>query len=119
MSRLGALVAAAAALLAVPTVVAAHGLVGRYESPLPLAVYLSGAGLAVALSFALVLLRDVRATPTGAGDSGSFPARSGSASAGWACWRGCGSRSRRCSAAAAMPTSRRCSCGSMAGLGWP
>ena len=73
MSRLGALVAAAVALLAVPTVVAAHGLVGRYESPLPLAVYLSGAGLAVALSFALVLLRDVRATPTGAGEVRVIP----------------------------------------------
>jgi hypothetical protein len=40
--------------------VAAHTLVGRYESPLPLAVYLAGAALAVGLSFAFVLLRDER-----------------------------------------------------------
>ena len=49
------------ALLAGPTPALAHGLVGRLESPLPLAVYLAGAAMAVALSFALVILRDVRA----------------------------------------------------------
>jgi hypothetical protein len=38
--------------------VAAHSLVGLYESPLPLAVYLAGAAIAVGLSFAFVLLRD-------------------------------------------------------------
>lgn len=43
--------------------VAAHSMVGRMEAPLPLVVYLFGAGLAVALSFAFVLLRDVRPTP--------------------------------------------------------
>lgn len=47
------------ALMALPTPVLAHGLVGRVESPLPLAVYLAGAAIAVALSFAFVLLRDV------------------------------------------------------------
>lgn len=61
MRRLGAMLAAVIALVAVPVAASAHGLVGRFESPLPLVVYLSGAGLAVALSFALVLLRDVRA----------------------------------------------------------
>lgn len=47
--------------LAAPAPVAAHGLVGRLNSPLPLAVYLAGAAAAVALSFAFVILRDVRA----------------------------------------------------------
>lgn len=61
MRRLGAMLAAVIALVAAPVAASAHGLVGRFESPLPLVVYLSGAGLAVALSFALVLLRDVRA----------------------------------------------------------
>jgi hypothetical protein len=41
-----------------PGVVSAHVLVGRYESPLPLIAYLAAAGLAVALSFAFILLRD-------------------------------------------------------------
>ncbi len=49
------------AALALPTPVLAHGLVGRVESPLPLAAYLGGAALAVALSFAFVIVRDVRA----------------------------------------------------------
>ncbi len=48
-------------LLGMPSPAFAHGLVGRLESPLPLAVYLAGAAMAVALSFAFVILRDVRA----------------------------------------------------------
>lgn len=52
--------AVATATLALPLPVAAHGLVGRLESPLPLAVYVAGAAIAVALSFAFVILRDVR-----------------------------------------------------------
>ena len=56
-----------------PGVVAAHGLVGRYESPLPLAVYLTGAAIAVALSFALVLVRDVRAMPATPGEPRIVP----------------------------------------------
>lgn len=48
-------------LLFLPRPVLAHSLVGRLESPLPLAVYLAGAAMAVALSFAFVILRDVRA----------------------------------------------------------
>ena len=51
----------AAIALAAPPAVAAHGLVGRLNSPLPLAVYIAGAATAVALSFAFVILRDVRA----------------------------------------------------------
>lgn len=49
------------AVLGLPTPVLAHSLVGRLESPLPLAVYLAGAAMAVALSFAFVILRDVQA----------------------------------------------------------
>ena len=41
--------------------VGAHGLSQVYQSPLPLAVYLVGAGLTVALSFAFILARDLRA----------------------------------------------------------
>jgi hypothetical protein len=55
------LLAGSAVVLAVPGPVLGHQLVGRLESPLPLAVYLAGAAMAVALSFAFVLLRDVRA----------------------------------------------------------
>ena len=40
---------------------AAHTLVGRLDSPLPLVIYLAGAAMAVGLSFAFVLLRDIRA----------------------------------------------------------
>jgi hypothetical protein len=50
------------ALLAVPASASAHQLVGRYESPLPLVVYLGAAAFAVALSFALVLARPVAPT---------------------------------------------------------
>jgi hypothetical protein len=51
------------ALLAAPASVVAHTLNRTYESQLPLVVYLAGAGLAVALSFAFVLVRDLRAEP--------------------------------------------------------
>ena len=47
--------------LAVPSIALGHQLVGRVESPLPLVAYLAGAAIAVALSFAFVILRDVRA----------------------------------------------------------
>ena len=49
------------AMLGVPAVAAAHGLSPAYQSPLPLAVYLVGAAVTVALSFLFVLARDVRA----------------------------------------------------------
>jgi hypothetical protein len=50
--------ASLAALL--PGVVLAHAMHATYTSRLPLAVYLAGAAITVALSFAFVLLRDVR-----------------------------------------------------------
>jgi hypothetical protein len=56
---------AAAALWPAPAL--AHTLNQKYESQLPLAVYLIGAGLAVALSFGFVLLRDLRFDPPQAG----------------------------------------------------
>lgn len=68
--RLGALIAVVSALAAGPAITTGHSLDVTYQSRLPLAVYLIGAGLAVALSFAFVLLADVRASPperTGAG----------------------------------------------------
>jgi hypothetical protein len=49
--------------LALPAGAAAHTLSKSFESRLPLAVYLAGAGGAVALSFLFVLLRDIRAEP--------------------------------------------------------
>jgi hypothetical protein len=58
---------ALATLIGLPSPVAAHQLVGRYESPLPLVVYLGAAAFAVALSFALVLSRPVA---TGEGPGG-------------------------------------------------
>jgi len=69
--RLAAGLAGALGLaLAVPASVAAHTLSTTYESRLPLAVYLVGAATTVALSFAFVIVRDVRAVAppsTGAG----------------------------------------------------
>lgn len=53
---------AVATALAVPLPTAAHQLRGRFESPLPLAAYVGGAAVAVALSFAFVLLRSRAAT---------------------------------------------------------
>jgi hypothetical protein len=56
----GLAVATALALLALPGAVLGHQLVGLFESPIPLPVYLAGAAAAVALSFAIVFVRDVR-----------------------------------------------------------
>ncbi|MBA2720205.1 MAG: hypothetical protein H0U52_13345 [Chloroflexi bacterium] len=58
-----------ALLLAGPASVLGHGLSNTYQSRLPLIVYLAGAALAVGLSFAFLLVADVRAVPpkTGAG----------------------------------------------------
>jgi hypothetical protein len=58
--RTAGLLAAVGICLLAPLPVLAHALNQKYESQLPLAVYLAGAGLAVALSFAFVLLRDLR-----------------------------------------------------------
>lgn len=58
---------AAAALVLLPATATAHALTGRYESPLPLAAYLGGAAAAVALSFAIVILRSRETSPRRAG----------------------------------------------------
>jgi hypothetical protein len=66
-ARLAGLIGAVGlALLALPGAVLGHQLVGLFESPIPLPVYLAGAAAAVALSFAIVFVRDVR--PFGPGD---------------------------------------------------
>jgi len=73
-ARVGAAVAAAIGFsLSLPAVVVAHSLNATYESRLPLAVYLVGAATTVALSFAFVITRDVRAAPEIAGTGGSLP----------------------------------------------
>lgn len=63
LRRAGVAAATVGLLLAGPSVVLAHSLGGTYQSQLPLLVYLVGAGVTVALSFAFVLLRDLRAEP--------------------------------------------------------
>ncbi len=52
------LAAVAGLLLAMPSTVLAHQLTERYQAPLPLIVYVAGAGLAVAMSFVFVVLRN-------------------------------------------------------------
>jgi hypothetical protein len=64
LTRAIGVLAALAIVLGAPAVAAAHGLSPVYQSPLPLAVYLVGAATTVALSFVLVLARDMRAAPT-------------------------------------------------------
>jgi hypothetical protein len=69
----GALGLAALVMSAGPAL--GHSLDATYESRLPLAVYLAGAAIAVALSFAFVLVRDVRASvPDHGGDGRVVPA---------------------------------------------
>jgi hypothetical protein len=68
MRRLALAAATGLLVAAVPAPVAAHSLGGLYESPLPLSVYLVGAALAVGLSFAFLMLRDVRASPAEASE---------------------------------------------------
>jgi len=50
-------------LLAGPATALAHSLSNTYQSRLPLIVYLAGAAIAVGLSFAFLLIADVRAEP--------------------------------------------------------
>jgi hypothetical protein len=57
----GSVIGLGLALLILPLGAAAHALSRSFESRLPLAVYLAGAAGAVALSFAFVLVRDLRA----------------------------------------------------------
>jgi hypothetical protein len=59
--------------LALPASAAAHTLSATYESRLPLAIYLAGAATTVALSFAFVIVRDVRAAPAAATGPGHLP----------------------------------------------
>lgn len=73
LTRLGGVVAAGLVMLGGPVVALAHGLSPTYESPLPLAVYLAGAGSTVALSFAFVLARDMRAVPVPAARTSAVP----------------------------------------------
>jgi hypothetical protein len=61
-----------AALLAAPATVLGHTLSNTYQSRLPLIVYLAGAAIAVGLSFAFLLIADVRADPPVTG-SGRLP----------------------------------------------
>jgi len=61
------------AALALPAVALAHSLDATYASRLPLAVYLGGAALTVALSFAFVLLRDVGAEVPAERGPGTLP----------------------------------------------
>jgi hypothetical protein len=71
--RLGVAVAVGLIALAAPAVAAAHGLDTTYQSRLPLAVYLAGAAATVALSFAFVLIRDLRASPPTERAAGVLP----------------------------------------------
>jgi hypothetical protein len=57
------LAALAVALVALPEVALGHQLGGLLETPIPLPVYLVGAGAAVGLSFAFIFLRDVPTFP--------------------------------------------------------
>ena len=70
-----ALAVAAGVALAIllPGVALGHSLNAAYTSRLPLAVYLAGAALTVALSFAFVILRDVRVELPDAEDPGGLP----------------------------------------------
>ncbi len=73
-ARVGGMLGLALGLaLVIPAAAAAHSLNPTYESRLPLAVYLVGAALTVALSFAFVIVRDVRATPPVLDDVGTLP----------------------------------------------
>ena len=71
--RLVVVIGVLAAGLALPAPAAAHSLVGRLNAPLPLVVYLAGAGLAVALSFAFVMLRDSRPAPARPPEQATVP----------------------------------------------
>ena len=56
-----------------PATALAHQLSVTYQSRLPLVVYLAGAALTVALSFAFLLIADVRADPPNTSDPGRLP----------------------------------------------
>jgi hypothetical protein len=71
--RAGVVATLGAVALAAPAAVSAHALNVTYQSRLPLVVYLAGAALTVALSFAFVLLADVRAEPPPPAGPGKLP----------------------------------------------
>ncbi len=73
MVRLGIVLAVGGLVLGGPVSILGHSLDATYQSRLPLAVYLVGAGLAVALSFAFLLLADVRAQPASPSGEGRLP----------------------------------------------
>ena len=58
-----AVLSTGAVLLAAPAAALGHSLSNTYQSRLPLIVYLAGAAIAVGLSFAFLLIADVRAEP--------------------------------------------------------
>jgi hypothetical protein len=60
-ARLLGSLAAVVIVAGAPAIASAHNLSTVYESPLPLAVYLVGAAMTVALSFMFVLARDMKA----------------------------------------------------------
>jgi hypothetical protein len=74
--RLSIIAGSLGLLLGGPASALAHSLSVTYQSRLPLVVYLAGAGLTVALSFAFILIADVRADPPSTSDPGRIPRRS-------------------------------------------
>lgn len=75
-ARLWATLAALGAVaLATPAAALGHQLNASYSSRLPLAVYLAGAAMTVALSFIFVLARDVRAAPPTTPGPSALPRR--------------------------------------------
>ena len=75
-ARLGATLAAVGAVaLATPAAVLGHALNATYTSRLPLAVYVAGAAMTVALSFIFVPARDVRAAAPAMTGAAALPRR--------------------------------------------
>jgi len=68
-----AVAAGVALAIVLPGIALGHTLNAAYTSRLPLVVYLAGAAMTVALSFAFVILRDVRVELPEVQDSGGFP----------------------------------------------
>ena len=68
-----AVAAGLALAILLPGIALGHTLNAAYTSRLPLAVYLAGAAMTVALSFVFVILRDVRVELPAVKDPGGFP----------------------------------------------
>ena len=71
--RLAIVAGSLGVLLGGPATALGHSLSVTYQSRLPLVVYLAGAALTVALSFAFLLIADVRADPPSTGSPGRLP----------------------------------------------